>query len=136
MQGVAIESMSTLFSRIIASDVSDPVLPDALGYGSFTRYGEVGELLMQRDDMFVIMRHGDKLDLTFSPPAQPEQGMQRGFILKANLYYKTFSVANTVEPLPFHDMSIYPYEFPETYPQDQEHLEYINTYNTREYDEN
>ena len=38
---------------------------------------------------------------------------------------------DTVEPLPFHGMSEYPYGNDEAYPSDQEHLQYLKEYNTR-----
>ena len=37
----------------------------------------------------------------------------------------------TVEPLPFHGMSAYPYGPGERYPQTPAHLEYLPRYNTR-----
>ena len=37
----------------------------------------------------------------------------------------------TVEPLPFHGMSRYPYGADEAYPSDPEHRRYLETYNTR-----
>ena len=37
----------------------------------------------------------------------------------------------TVEPLPFYDMSAFPYPSTENYPNDPAHLEYLMEYNTR-----
>ena len=37
----------------------------------------------------------------------------------------------SVEPLPFHGMSAYPYPEDERYPQTSAHLEYLQDYNTR-----
>jgi hypothetical protein len=34
-------------------------------------------------------------------------------------------------PLPFHGMSRYPYRWPEQYPLDAKHRDYIEKYNTR-----
>ena len=39
--------------------------------------------------------------------------------------------SQTVEPLPFHGMSSYPYPTGERYPQSEAHLEYVEAYNTR-----
>ena len=38
----------------------------------------------------------------------------------------------TVEPLPFRGMSVYPYGSYESYPQGKEYQEYLKKYNTRE----
>ena len=37
----------------------------------------------------------------------------------------------TVDPLPFRNMSGFPYPDTESYPNDDAHLEYLNEYNTR-----
>ena len=39
---------------------------------------------------------------------------------------------NTVDPLPFHGMSCYPYGKNEAYPSDEAHKNYLKEYNTRE----
>ena len=38
---------------------------------------------------------------------------------------------DSVEPLPFHGMSNYPYGEEESYPRDKLHKEYLDRYNTR-----
>ena len=38
----------------------------------------------------------------------------------------------TVEPLPFHEMSEYPYGQPEHFPSDYEYQRYMESYNVRE----
>ncbi len=133
LAGMAIEQMSTMETRIIAHDLNLPLDPDALGYGRFTRYGDVLELLSSRDDKYAVMRHGDKIDLAFPSQDPPEEGMARDYVLKADLYYKTFGVTNVVEPMPFHAMSDYPYSAPEAYPGDADHQDYLTNYNTREF---
>jgi hypothetical protein len=40
--------------------------------------------------------------------------------------------ANTVAPLPFHTMGVYPYGKSKSYPQDDGHLKYLLQYNTRQ----
>ncbi len=105
--------------------------------GAFTRLGEVGELLHQVDDRYVIMLHGDELTVEFAatalPPLQP--GLKRSFLLYADGFGKDMDFHSahslTVEPLPFHGMSSYPYPADETYPQDEAHLDYLLEYNTR-----
>ena len=105
--------------------------------GAFTRFGEVTELVDAVDDKFVIMFHGDELTATFDagrlPPLQA--GSERTFLLYADGFGKDMDFHSahslTVAPLPFHAMSGYPYPETETYPRDQEHLEYLLEYNTR-----
>jgi len=133
MGGAAIQTMGTLHSRIIASDVNLPVLESGLAFGSFTRYGEVGDLLTTRDDKFVVMRHGDRIDLAFPSPGQPQPGQVRGLVFKVDMWYKTLTTSNQVEPLPFHGMSDYPPPAPEAYPTDADHEQYLIDYNTREF---
>jgi hypothetical protein len=117
--------------RMIAGEGGLPINPNYFGYGNFTRYGEVGELLTQRDDKYVIMNYADKLDLAFQTVPSPPVGMTRGFILKADLYYKDFKTYRYLDPLPFHGMSDYPPPPPEAYPTDADHLQYQQDYNTR-----
>jgi hypothetical protein len=131
--GHAVQSMATLQHRIIASDEVLPLKNENFGYGRFTRYGGVGELLAQRDDKYVIMRYADKLELTFPSPGQPAAGMTRAFVLKVDLFYKEFNEYKFLAPLPFHGMSTYPYAAPEAYPADEDHNRYLLDYNTREY---
>jgi hypothetical protein len=57
--------------------------------------------------------------------------MTRGFILKADLYYKDFKDYKYLDPLPFHAMSDYPPPAPEAYPTDPAHTQYLLEYNTR-----
>ena len=119
--------------RMSAEDSIAPDNPNAYSTGRFTRYGDVQELLAETDDMFVLMRHGDNIEMTFPKSAPPAEGMQRGFMLKAKLYYKPVRGSKSIEPLPFRGMSIYPYPGTENYPQDKKHQEYRERYNTREY---
>ena len=129
--GHAIQEMNTEQHRIFASDVSMPPHPDYYGYGNFTRYGEVAELVTQRDDKYVIMNYADSLDLAFPALPVPQAGTARGFILKADNYYKEFKEYKYLEPLPFHGMSDYPPPAPEAYPADEDHNQYRLLYNTR-----
>jgi uncharacterized delta-60 repeat protein len=129
--GHAIKEMNTEQHRILVNDESMPPHTNYYGYGNFTRFGEVGELVTNRDDKYVVMNYADKLDLTF--PALPAlgPGMTRGFILKADNYYKEFKQYKYLEPLPFHGMSDYPPPTPEAYPTDEDHNQYRLLYNTR-----
>ena len=87
--------------------------------------------------MFVIYNSGDSLHLEFNATPVPS-GMERDFYLVTDGYFKepfvkylTGQYKSTVEPLPFHAMSTYPYFGNEHYPTDLEHKEYQQKYNTR-----
>lgn len=105
--------------------------------GSYTRYGDVRELVQDADDRFVIMGAGDELQLRFPATGLPAlaPGQRRDFLLLVDGWAKD-SDANTafsqnVEPSPFHAMSRYPYPAAEHYPDDPLHRAYRKTYNTR-----
>ncbi|MFQ6094204.1 MAG: hypothetical protein ACE5OR_16285, partial [bacterium] len=105
--------------------------------GWYTEYGDVLELLQTPDDKYVIIGPGDELtllfDATHAPPPPP--GYSRDFIFYANGWVKDGDLNTkyslTVEPLPFHGMSGYPYGENESYPYDADHKTYIKKYNTR-----
>ena len=105
--------------------------------GDYSRYGEVAELLRQADDCYVIMGRGEELTLCFSADAfdPVPSGCHRTFILKTDSFCKDMDLysahPDTVEPLPFHSMSGYPYETQEKYPDDDKHREYQRRFNTR-----
>ncbi len=105
--------------------------------GLYTRYGDVRELVTALDDKLVIMGSGDELRLSFPAaglPALPD-GWRRDFLLLVDGWAKdsdaNTAYSQTVEPLPFHEMSRYPYPAGEHYPDDAAHREYRKTYNTR-----
>jgi tetratricopeptide (TPR) repeat protein len=105
--------------------------------GRYTREGDVRELLLASDDMFVISRPGDELVLSFTAgklPPLPE-GWTRTFLLYADGFSKEMDINSAspdqVGPLPFHGMSKYPYAWPERYPLTPERQRYLETYNTR-----
>ncbi len=82
---------------------------DLIGY--YTRYGEVGELLKQIDDRYVIVASGDEMSLRFPEQPPPPAGWVRDYIImgdgwiKDGDYNSTFS--KTVLPLPYHAKSEY-----------------------------
>jgi hypothetical protein len=103
--------------------------------GLYTRYGGVAELLRNVDDELVIMGSGDEARLQFPIGSAPRKGWTRDFLLKVDGWAKDRD-ANTafsasVEPLPFHAMSRYPYPPGEYYPRDPVHDSYQHTWNTR-----
>jgi Tfp pilus assembly protein PilF len=105
--------------------------------GSYTRYGEVAELLEKADDCYVIMGRGEELTLRFSADAfgHVPAGYIRSFILKTDSFCKDMDLysayPDTVEPLPFHSMSNYPYGVNERYPDDEKRRKYRKRFNTR-----
>jgi Flp pilus assembly protein TadD len=105
--------------------------------GFYTRYGDVRELTDNVDDRLVIMGSGDELRLLFdaSQLAPLPSGWTRDFLLKVDGWAKdrdpNTAFSQTVEPLPFHAMSRYPYPSTEHFPQDELHRRYQRDYNTR-----
>ncbi|HYK89233.1 MAG TPA: FG-GAP-like repeat-containing protein [Acidobacteriota bacterium] len=107
--------------------------------GAYTRFGDVRELLLKRDDKYVITHHGDEVSLSFdarSVPALPK-GWIRDYLLYADGYGKDMDMNSLfpeiLGPLPFHGMSSYPYPANQHYPKDEEHRRYLREYNTRFY---
>ena len=105
--------------------------------GLYTRYGDVAELIGRVDDRLVVMGSGDEMRLSFradSLPA-PRPGFERDYILKVDGWAKdrdaNTAYSQTVEPLPFHSMSRYPYPGSEHFPSDAAHEKYRKQYNTR-----
>jgi len=105
--------------------------------GRYTREGDVRDLLLNSDDMFVISRTGDEIALSFEAstlPALPN-GWTRTFLLYADGFSKEMDINSAspdqLAPMPFHAMTRYPYRWPEHYPSDPKHLEYLEKYNTR-----
>lgn len=105
--------------------------------GNYTRFGQVAELLEAADDCFVIMGHGEELTLRFAVDSfgpVPADG-RRSFLLKTDSYCKDMDLytvdPDTLEPLPFHGMSGYPYGPDEQYPDTEKTRDYRRRYNTR-----
>ena len=105
--------------------------------GNYTRYGDVRELLSEVDDRYVVMGSGDEICLRLNARDLPPvpKGWTRDYLLKVDGWAKdrdaNTAFSQTVEPLPFHAMSAYPYPASEHYPADREHQSYLQTYNTR-----
>ncbi|HWM94900.1 MAG TPA: FG-GAP-like repeat-containing protein [Thermoanaerobaculia bacterium] len=105
--------------------------------GLYTRYGDVRDLLEEVDDRMVVMGSGDEVRLLFdarSLPALPA-GWRRDFLLLVDGWAKdgdaNTAFSQTVEPLPFHGMSRYPYPEGESFPDGGLHRLYREHYNTR-----
>jgi len=105
--------------------------------GLYTRYGDVTVLAREVDDRLVIMGSGDELKLEFPSthlPVLPE-GWSRDFLLSVDGWAKdadaNTAFSQSVNPLPFHGMSGYPYRRDEHFPSDPEHVSYVHDYLTR-----
>ena len=107
--------------------------------GRFTRYGDVTPLLLDANDMFVIGIQGDKISLKFPTADLPplEDGMERSFFLFVACWFKDppgnwgYGFEFTVDPLPFQNMSGFPYPPTESYPSSEEYVRYLKEWNTR-----
>jgi hypothetical protein len=107
--------------------------------GDFTRYGDVTQLVLEEDDMFVIGRQGDQVSLRFPTASLSplENGMERDYFIFVACWFKDppgswgYGFEYTVDPLPFRNMSGFPYPATESYPYDEAHLQYLREYNTR-----
>jgi len=135
------------FSKEVAPDGREPsgydykhvlfTSPWKVMTGHYTRAGDVRELLIRSDDMFVIAMPGDEISLSFDARQLPQlpQGWTRTFLLFSDGFSKEMDLNSAspdqVGPLPFHGMSKYPYSAPESYPLTPERQAYIERYNTR-----
>ncbi len=126
-----INPQATLFQSFKTASVAS---------GNFTKYGDVTPLVLNSDDEFVIGKHGDAVNLQFpiGNLAPPAAGMERDYFLIVSAWFKDptgnwgFGFGFTVDPLPFHDMSGFPYPLDtESYPYDAAHLSYLQEWNTR-----
>ncbi|MCP9494536.1 MAG: FG-GAP-like repeat-containing protein [Pyrinomonadaceae bacterium MAG19_C2-C3] len=105
--------------------------------GRYTCEGDVRELLVRTDDMFVVSRPGDEMIIEFDAntlPALPKN-WTRTFLLYVDGFSKEMDINSAtpdlVAPLPFHKMKRYPYTAPEKYPDSPAHTDYLERYNTR-----
>ena len=116
---------------------ADRTVPWKTMRGDYTRYGDVTTLMHAADDCYAIMGPGDEVTLRFPAEelAPVPAGYQRTFLLKADSYCKDMDLysahPDTVEPLPFHAMTKYPYGTEEQYPADAAHQEYRQKHNSR-----
>jgi hypothetical protein len=132
------------FSRLIADP--ERKQPEAFDYhdvspfsmwnptpGLYTRFGDVRALLSRADDELVVMGSGDEVRLLFDPAALPPLRLhwRRDFLLLVEGWAKdgdaNTAFSQTVEPLPFHGMSAYPYASSERFPR----VDYASEFNSR-----
>jgi hypothetical protein len=105
--------------------------------GAYTHYGDVTPLLQRIDDEYVIFGTGEDMDLEFNAAAQPELPAHwvRDYFFYANGFVKDMDFYEaspfTVDAMPFHAMSGYPYRSKEHYPDDAKHIAYQLEWNDR-----
>jgi tetratricopeptide (TPR) repeat protein len=105
--------------------------------GLYTRYGDVTPLLRRIDNEYVIFGTGEEIDAEFRstglPPLPP--GWKRDYFFYANGFVKDMdwweAEPYTVDELPFHGMSTYPYPASEHYPDTTASEMYRLDWNTR-----
>ncbi|MEE9292759.1 MAG: hypothetical protein V3U83_07490, partial [Acidobacteriota bacterium] len=123
--------------KIYDYSIMDNTMPFKVMTGDYTRFGAVTQLVRRTDDKFVIFGKGEEITLEFPVKGLPKlkNNHARSFLLFATGFCKDMdphtAFGDTVEPLPFHGMSGYPYGNNETYPDDADHRAYRKTYNTR-----
>ncbi len=112
-----------------------PKWRDLTGY--YTRYGDVLPLVTESDSRYIIKNAGDETTLEFDASGLPElpAGWTRDYLIYSVGWVKDGDLntahGQTVEPLPFHGMSAYPYGPGDNYPESEELREYRREYNTR-----
>ncbi|MDQ6698662.1 MAG: FG-GAP-like repeat-containing protein [Acidobacteriota bacterium] len=105
--------------------------------GRYTRYGDVRPLISALDDRLVIMGSGDELRLQWNAGKLPVlvNGWKRDYLLFVDGWAKdadaNTAFSQSVEPLPFHGMSAYPYSAKEHFPDDTAHRDYLANFETR-----
>jgi tetratricopeptide (TPR) repeat protein len=115
----------------------EPFAPWKAHLGTYTRFGDVRELLVAPDDMYVITRNGDEMQVDFDAGRLPPlpAGWKRDFLVFADGFGKDMDLNSarpeTVGELPYHGMKSYPYSPGDKYPDSERHREYHRKYNTR-----
>lgn len=79
--------------------------------GFYTRFGDVKELVKERDDRYVIMNAGDELKFEFPALKPPKPGWKRDFVLIGDGWVKdgdfNTGQSKTLRPLPYHGLKDY-----------------------------
>lgn len=116
-------------------DIVTPTSPWKQMPGRYTREGDVGELLANVDDRFVVARPGDEVALAFDARTLPalEPGWTRTFLLHSDGFSKEMDMNSASPdqawPLPHHGMTAYPAS--ETTSTPGPEPEWVTRYNTR-----
>jgi hypothetical protein len=105
--------------------------------GSYTRPGDVQELLSSTDDLFVVSRPGDVVALSFDAKhLRPlPAGFTRTFLFFSDGFSKEMDINSSspdvAGPLPFHGMKSYPYPPEEAPARLRRNAEIQSRYDTR-----
>ncbi len=127
--------LPTLDGEAFDYDHFDSLEPYRVMPGSFTRLGDVRELLASADDRLVVFGPGDEIVFEFAAETRrsPQRHVSRFW--KCVGYCKDIDLhtgrPQGIEPLPFRAMSGYPYGPTETYPASERLRRYRETWNTR-----
>ncbi len=115
----------------------EPAAPWKTHLGNYTRFGDVRELLLEPDDLYVITRSGDEIQIDFDARRLPllPKGWKRTYLIYADGFGKDMDINSarpeTIGELPFHGMKSYPYSPGDHYPMSKQHQDYLERYNTR-----
>jgi Tfp pilus assembly protein PilF len=115
----------------------EPAAPWKAHLGNYTRFGDVRQLLVAPDDMYVITRSGDEIQVDFDARALPDlpNGWKRTYLVFSEGFGKDMDInsarPDTIGELPFHGMKSYPYSMGDRYPITRRHEDYLKNYNTR-----
>lgn len=104
--------------------------------GNLTRYGDVTELISEPDARLVVMGAGDEMTVRFKAVAEPlPPGWKRDFLLYNVGWDKDADLntvlGQTIEPLPWKEMSGYPAAAGESPPAAADYDNYLRTWQTR-----
>lgn len=136
----AIDAADHAHPRWNVDDGGGELSAETCTFGRFTKYGDVAELLRQADDMMVVMRRGDGLELRFDGIAPAKAGTTRSLWLRTELVYKprvlpgqaeANSFTDHVLPLPHRGMGHYAEGA--AMRDDLAYRAYLARWNTREY---
>jgi tetratricopeptide (TPR) repeat protein len=117
--------------------VIEPLAPWKAHLGNYTRFGDVRPLLTTVDDLYVVTRNGDEIQVDFDARRLPSlpKGWKRDYLVFADGFGKDMDLNSarpeTVGELPYHGMKSYPFGPNDHYPNTPHHREYLEKYNTR-----
>ncbi|HUG44061.1 MAG TPA: FG-GAP-like repeat-containing protein [Acidobacteriota bacterium] len=105
--------------------------------GAYTRFGDVTPLLRESNDQFVVTRSGDEVEIAYDVSGLPPlpEGWVRDYLVYVEGYGKDMdpnsAAPHFLGPLPFSEMTSFPYGPDERYPDTEEHRRYLEQWNTR-----
>ncbi len=118
---------------------ASPESPWKVHVGAYTRFGDVTPLLQESNDKFVITRSGDEVKIAYDVSGLPPlpEGWVRDYLVYVEGYGKDMdpnsAAPHFLGPLPFSEMTSFPYGPNQRYPDTEEHRRYLEEWNTRFY---